>query len=152
MFNPSTKDSSGTKVYLQPLSTEGQGFYNGRKKYSLHQFSIPFGAGVRFSVSPTIRLGFEIGMRKTNTDYLDDVSTTFVDQNTLLANRGQLAVDLAFRADELMSGLSYPAGGSKRGEIKNKDWYYFSGFILSIKLPGITGNSRKSKTGCPGRI
>jgi hypothetical protein len=152
MFNPSTKDSAGTKVYLQPLSTEGQGFYNGRKKYSLQQFSIPFGAGVRFSVSPNIRLAFEIGMRKTNTDYLDDVSTSYVDQNTLLANRGQLAVDLAFRGDELKTGLSYPAGGSQRGKVENKDWYYFSGFILSIRLPSITGNSRKSKTGCPGRI
>jgi hypothetical protein len=154
MFNPSTRDSAGTKVYLQPLSTEGQGFYNGRKKYSLQQFSIPFGAGIRFSVSPNIGLAFEIGMRKTNTDYLDDVSTTYVDKDILLANRGQQAVDLAFRGDELKTGLTYPAGGSQRGKVQNKDWYYFSGFILSVRLPRImTGtNAHNSKTGCPGRI
>jgi len=154
MFNPSTRDSAGTKAYLQPLSTEGQGFYQGRKKYSLHQFSIPFGAGIRFSVSPNIHLAYEIGMRKTNTDYLDDVSTTYVDRNILLTNRGQQSVDLAFRGDELKTGLTYPADGSQRGKVQNKDWYYFSGFILSIRLPHniIRPNSGKSKTGCPGRI
>jgi len=45
-FNPSTIDTAGNKQYLQPLSTEGEGFYNGRKKYGLTQLSIPFGGGV----------------------------------------------------------------------------------------------------------
>jgi Domain of unknown function (DUF6089) len=48
-FNPSTKDTAGNKVFLQPLSTEGQGFYQGRKQYNLHQFAIPFGAGVKLA-------------------------------------------------------------------------------------------------------
>jgi Domain of unknown function (DUF6089) len=152
-INPSTKDSSGTKIYLQPLSTEGEGFYQGRKKYRLNQFAIPFGAGVKLAISRSIRVAFEIGMRKTNTDYLDDISTTYIDQNILLANRGQQAVDLAFRGGELKTGLTYPGDGSQRGKVQNKDWYYFSGFILSIKLPGINRpNSRKSKTGCPRAI
>ena len=155
-FNPSTIDSSGRKVFLQPLGTEGQGFYQGRKKYNLNQFAIPFGGGVKFALSENIRLAFEIGMRKTNTDYLDDISTTYIDQNILLANRGQQAVELAFRSDELKTGLGYPADGSQRGSAKYKDWYYFSGINICIRLKGNGnnggGNARKSKTGCPTNI
>lgn len=150
-FNPSAKDTTGQKVFLQPLSTEGQGFYQGRKKYSLHQFAIPFGGGVKFAFSEKVRLAFEVGMRKTNTDYLDDVSTTYIDQQVLFTNRGQQAVDMAFRGDELKTGLNYPADGTQRGSAKSKDWYYFSGINLSIRLHGNGGgnNGGKNKTGCP---
>ena len=152
-FNPSATDTSNRKVFLQPLSTEGQGFYQGRKKYTLNQFAIPFGGGVKFALNENIRIAFEIGMRKTNTDYLDDVSTTYIDQFVLLTNRGQQAVELAFRGDELKTGLGYPSDGSQRGSAKYKDWYYFSGLNLSIRLNGNgkngSGNAGKSKTGCP---
>src|SRR5207248_1584444 len=96
-FNPYTFDSAGTKVYLKPLCTEGEGFYPGRKNYSLNQLAIPFGIGFRLSVSDRISFGFETGIRKLMTDYLDDVSTTYIDQALLLANRDQVAVDLAYR-------------------------------------------------------
>lgn len=152
-FNPSAKDTSGNKVFLQPLSTEGQGFYQDRKKYALNQFAIPFGGGVKFALNENVRLAFEIGMRKTNTDYLDDVSTTYVDEFALFINRGQLAVDMSFRGDELKTGLSYPADGTQRGSAKSKDWYYFSGINLSVRLNGGgAGNTGKSKTGCPANF
>jgi hypothetical protein len=156
-FNPSAIDTTGRKVFLQPLSTEGQGFYQGRKKYALGQFAIPFGGGIKLSLSENIRLGFEVGLRKTNTDYLDDVSTTYIDQNVLLTNRGQQAVNMAFRGGELKTGLAYPADGSQRGSAKSKDWYYFSGVTLNIRLNsggdgGGNGAARKSKTGCPTNI
>ena len=154
-FKPSAIDTAGRKVYLQPLSTEGEGFYQGRKVYKLSQFSIPFGGGIRLSLSENIRVGFEIGLRKTGTDYLDDVSTTYIDQNILFANRGQQAVDMAFRSDDLKTGLTYPADGSQRGSAKNKDWYYFSGITLSVRLNGNgngSGGGRKSKLGCPTNI
>lgn len=152
-FNPSAKDTAGNKVFLQPLSTEGQGFYQDRKKYSLNQFAIPFGGGVKFALSENIRLAFEIGMRKTNTDYLDDVSTTYVDEFLLFVNRGQQAVDMSFRGDELKTGLNYPAEGTQRGSAKSKDWYYFSGINLAIRLNGNGGSStNKSRTGCPSNF
>jgi Domain of unknown function (DUF6089) len=152
-FNPSAKDTAGNKVFLQPLSTEGQGFYQDRKKYSLNQFAIPFGGGVKFALSENIRLAFEIGMRKTNTDYLDDVSTTYVDEFLLFVNRGQQAVDMSFRGDELKTGLNYPAEGTQRGSAKSKDWYYFSGINLAIRLNGNGGsNTNKSRTGCPSNF
>jgi hypothetical protein len=153
-FNPYTNDTLGRKVFLEPLSTEGQGFYQNRKRYKLNQWAIPFGGGVKYALSDDIRIAFEIGLRKTNTDYLDDVSTNYVDEFILLTNRGQQAVDLAFRGDELKGGLTYPADGSQRGSAKSKDWYYFTGINLLVRLHGNGGSAgrKKSKTGCPTNI
>ena len=111
-FNPYTTDTSGTKYFLKPLSTEGEGFVEGRNNYSLTQFAIPFGGGVKLSLSENINVGLELGLRKLFTDYLDDVSTTYVDQTLLLANRGSKAVELAYRGDELKNGSPYPDAGT----------------------------------------
>ena len=153
-FNPYTLDSAGSKVYLQPLSTEGEGFVTGRKKYNLTQVAIPFGAGVKFALSPDVRVGVEVGLRKLFTDYIDDVSTNYVDRDLLLANRGQQAVDLAFRSSELKNGLSYPSDGTTRGNPKTNDWYYFTGLTLSFNLGADKNMSHygKSKTGCPTSV
>jgi Domain of unknown function (DUF6089) len=152
-YNPKAIDSTGYKIALQPLSTEGQGFYQGRKMYNLNQFAIPFGGGFKMALSEKVRIGVEIGLRKTFTDYIDDVSTTYVDRNLLLTNRGLRAVDLAFRGDELKSGLTYPAEGAQRGGAKFKDWYYFSGIQLSYQLgTGSGGRGGNGKTGCPTKV
>jgi len=154
-FNPSTLDSTGRKIFLQPLGTEGQGFYQGRSKYGLTQMALPFGGGIKFALSENIRVRFEIGLRKTSTDYLDDVSTTYADQTLLLINNGQRAVDLAFRGDELkQTATSYPAAGTQRGNPKSKDWYYFTGLGISFRIPPSFNGSGfgSSKVGCPRNV
>lgn len=155
-FNPSALDTSGKEVFLQPLGTEGQGFYAGRKKYSLNQFSLPFGAGAKLALGDNIRVGFEVGFRKTLTDYLDDVSTTYADKNLLTINNGQRSAELAFRGDELKGTVrTYPPAGEQRGQPKFKDWYYFTGLSLSFRLGANAGNGSnkgKAKTGCPGTV
>lgn len=150
-FNPYTNDSSGKKTYLKPLSTEGQGFINGRPLYKLTQFAIPLGAGLKFAMSDNFRLGVEVGLRKTFSDYLDDVSTNYVDETTLFAQRGSRAVDLAFRGDEIKSGDPYPSDGSIRGGQKYKDWYYFTGITASFRLggQGNYGDRKGNGVGCP---
>ena len=149
-FNPSTIDSVGKKTYLQPLGTEGQGFYLNRTKYNLSQLAIPLGGGIKLALSENVRVRFEIGLRKTFTDYLDDVSSTYADQNLLLINNGQRSVDLAFRGDELKSSATnYPSAGTQRGNVKTKDWYYFTGLGISFRL---TPKFNTGKTGCPVNI
>ena len=153
-FNPYAFDSTGNKVYLQPLSTEGEGLaaYPDRKNYHLTQFAIPFGGGVRWRFTDNITLSYEIGLRKTYTDYLDDVSKNYVDQATLLAARGAKAVEMAWRGDELKSGGGpYPADGTIRGGSKFRDWYYFSGVTISVgigKRKGFHGTDN-GRTDCP---
>jgi hypothetical protein len=158
-FNPYTYDSSGTKWFLKNLSTEGQGLfeYPDRKKYKLMQFSVPFGLGVRVRITDNAYLGYEIGLRKTFTDYIDDLSKRYVDEALLASNRGAKAVELAFRSNELKDvNLRYPRDGEVRGGEKYKDWYYFSGITLSIGLfdpsgKGILSGSkgRRGSVDCP---
>lgn len=151
-FNPYTKDITGNKVFLKPLSTEGQGLtqYPDRKPYKLTQFAIPFGGGLKFSLSENLQAGVELGFRKLFTDYLDDVSMNYVDSATLFGQRGQQAVDLAYRGDEVTGGPSYPVDGAQRGNPKFKDWYYFSVIRISYKLNNRKNN--KNNVGCPIRL
>ncbi|MBA3674390.1 MAG: outer membrane beta-barrel protein [Chitinophagaceae bacterium] len=152
-FNPFTNDTSGNKAYLKFLNTEGQGFYQNRKPYNLTQFAIPFGAGYKWVLTNNISLGIELGMRKLFTDYLDDVSTTYVDQNLLLSNSGPKAVELSFRSNELNKGLQpYPADGTQRGDPKDKDWYYFTVLKASVALGNSDNRKHSSKLGCPTRF
>lgn len=146
-FNPFAYDTLGNKIYLQPLSTEGQGLaqYPDRKSYKRTQFAIPFGGGIKLRVSDNIVLGYEMGLRKLFTDYLDDVSTTYIDPAALLAAKGAKAVEMSYRGGELKGGDPvYPAEGSIRGGAKFKDWYYFHGITVSI---GINGG--RNRLACP---
>jgi hypothetical protein len=133
-FNPYTKDQRGNVVFLAELNTEGQGFYDGRKDYKLREYSIPFGGGIQWAINDNKRIGIVVGFRKTFTDYIDDVSTTYVDEDILILNRGQNVANLAYRGDELPNGAPYPPGGSLRGNAKSKDWYYFSGLTYRMRL------------------
>jgi hypothetical protein len=159
-FNPFTYDSLGNKINLQPLGTEGQGLaaYPDRKPYNLTQFAIPFGAGIKLRVAQNVVLSYEIGLRKLFTDYLDDVSSTYVDQSLLLAARGPRAVEMAYRGGELKTGdPAYPADGTVRGGSKYKDWYYFTGVGISIGIGGISlpfsgGRSKYGNTDCPTNL
>lgn len=148
-FDPYTKDSNGKKYFLKFLSTEGEGFVANRKAYSLTQLAIPFGAGVKLPLSDNLNVGLEVGFRKGFTDYLDDVSSSYVDENVLFTNRGEKAVELSYRGDEVKGGNpNYPVVGSQRGNPKNKDWYYFTGITLSFRL--LNGNiSSRQGLACP---
>jgi hypothetical protein len=147
-FNPWTKDSKGEKVYLKPLSTEGQGLtqYPSQKLYQLTQLALAFGGGFKFAISEKLAIGFEINQRKTFTDYLDDVSSHYVDPSVLLQEKGAKAVELAYREDELPTGRPlFPAHGEQRGTPTEKDWYYITGITLEIKLNALGKLSRSGK-------
>ena len=145
-FNPYAYSGTTDKIFLKPLSTEGEGLsaYPDRKPYALTQLALPFGAGVKYAFNDRVRLGLELGIRKLFTDYLDDVSSRYVDPADLLADRGQLAVDMSYRGDELPGGNpNYPAKGAQRGGVKHKDSYYFLGLHLTYRL-GSGDNSNRS--------
>jgi hypothetical protein len=125
-MDPKT-EYDGDEISLRPLGTEGQGTsLSSKGKYSNFQVSIPFGFGGRVSLGKSACLGVEVGIRKTYTDYLDDVgSGSYVDYDQLLAENGPLAADLSNRSDSRFG---------KRGNASNKDWYVFTGVSLTFNL------------------
>lgn len=132
-FNPRGKDDgpggTGKWVSLQPLGTEGQGLVEGRKKYSRVHVAIPFGIGFKYNITSEISIGLEYGARWTFTDYIDDVSSTYVD-NKWLAQKSELAARMADKSgDEVTFGP-----GDQRGETKYNDYYMFSLITVSYKL------------------
>lgn len=160
-FNPYAYDSLRSKIFLQPLSTEGQGLaaYPERQPYKLTQFAVPFGAGIKLRITKNTVLGYEFGFRKTFFDYLDDVSATYVDPTVLAAERGPKAVEMSYRGGELKNGdPQYPSDGSARGGFKNQDWYYFTGITLALTINNnatqsfLPRNKRRSRTDCPSRL
>jgi Domain of unknown function (DUF6089) len=141
-FNPQAK-YRGSWVNLQPLGTEGQGLPGGPKKYSRVSVCIPYGIGVKEAINKEWSIGLEVGIRKTFTDYIDDVSGVYYDNDALRAARGNMTADLADP-----SLLNYPAslggeaqGGNQtspgqiRGHSNHKDAYMFINITASYKIP-----------------
>ncbi|MER3465594.1 MAG: hypothetical protein C4329_15460 [Chitinophagaceae bacterium] len=128
---------NGQKYYLRQLGTEGQGSaaYPERKPYNSMAFSIPFGVGFKYAVNDRLNLGFEIVHRFTNTDYIDDVSTTYVDPSVFMPNP-----DGSPSAARLLSDRSYEYGtpigskGVQRGVSTNKDQFATAIFYVSFNL------------------
>jgi hypothetical protein len=106
-FNPQAV-YNGAWVDLQPLATEGQGLVDGRAPYELVQFNVPVGFGVKWSYNDTWALSFEVGHRITFTDYIDDVSTYYVDPDVYTSNfdaqTAAMAIALSRRSVEIDPG------------------------------------------------
>ncbi|HTN17812.1 MAG TPA: DUF6089 family protein [Chitinophagaceae bacterium] len=145
--NPFTNGLNGDKVFLKPLSTEGQGLpmYPDRKPYSNINVSFPFGAGMKFLVNKTLVISGEIGFRPTTTDYLDDVSKSYVNLDSLGKYKGAQSVKLSYRGDQAVgwkeSGSNYVDYGYKRGDSRSNDWMWFGNITISLYL-NASGNTR----------
>jgi hypothetical protein len=130
-FNPFTDDNEGNKTYLRPLSTEGEGLaeYPKRKEYSLYQFCIPFGAGFKIKTTDKWQLSYEFGYRYLLTDYLDDVSKTYVSLEILNLRKGPKSSELSYRKSTPFIEEGYPRGNSKV-----RDYYFFTGVKFAFNL------------------
>lgn len=133
---------NGTWVDLQPLRTEGQGLVDGRPDpYSLVQFIIPVGFGLQWEHNHEWLLSLEVNHRFTFTDYLDDVSTDYVDpaifRNSFDAEKATLATGLARRSMEndptnIYGYITEP--NQQRGDPKDNDAYYTITLRLAFYL------------------
>lgn len=137
-FNPQA-EINGTTYNLQPLRTEGQGFkeYPDRKPYKLNQFNVPVGLGVKYELSPTMNVRLEAVHRFLFTDYLDDVSTTYIDPSTFYTNLpGNQALIASQLANRTINGPS--KAGEIRGNPDNNDSF----FTIQLKF-GMTIRTSK---------
>ncbi len=146
-FRPQGKyyapDGSSRWVDLQPLRLEGQGMaeYPTRKEYKLSSLEIPIGGGVKYYIKENMYVGFEIMHRKSFTDYVDDVSTNYID-NTLFANyltpeQAAMANQLYYRENFVPYGpqsSNAPYLNEQRGNPKQNDSFFSSILKLGWRL------------------
>lgn len=128
---------------LQPLGTEGQGTSEGTGFYSANGFALPFGAGFKLNVLKVMGISFEWSIRKTWTDYFDDVSGTYIDPALLLDEGGPLAVNLADQSLQ-RSGPNGNNAGMQRGDPGRDDWYAFAYMSLNFRLDKLKGSCFKN--------
>ena len=149
-FNPKGKDpQTGEWVNLHALHTEGQGFpeYANRKNYSLTQVNIPLGVGIKYFLNDRVSIGFEVITRKTFTDYIDDVSTTYIDNNLFYKYMPLNVAVVANRMYDKSVSAANRNSGEKRGTSGHSDSYYAGGIKLNLALGAI--GSALSNMRCP---
>lgn len=153
-FNPKTQDNSGNWVALQPLHTEGQGFpeYPDRKVYKLTQMEIPIGFGFKYYLKENMFIGLEVLHRKLFTDYVDDVSTNYIDpiyfNQYLSPANAALARQLNYRGTYSWA-TTRPSSivGEKRGDPKQNDAYFSTILRLGWRLREMSSAERQLR--CP---
>ncbi len=127
----------GEKIFLRPLGTEGQGSaaYPDRKPYSTMALCIPFGGGIKYAFNSRMNIAFEVLHRFTNTDYLDDVSKTYVSAATFPNNPDGSPSNAALLSDRSWE-LGTPIGtdGLQRGNSRQKDQFVTAMFHLTFNL------------------
>ena len=132
---------NGTKYFLRPLGTEGQGSaqYPSRKQYSSMAVCYPLTVGYKYSINEDFNIFGELTYRFTNTDYLDDVSTTYAGADAfpgIPQPDGSTAASPAY----FLQDRSYETGtaiGTKdrqRGNSLQKDAYVTLHFGISLNL------------------
>ncbi len=163
-FNPkgSITDANGKKTWytLHNLHTEGQGFkeYPDRKEYKLTQFNIPVGAGLKYYLSDRINFSTELLYRKSFTDYIDDVSTFYIDPALFANYLNATDANIARQIHDKVIGIVTPGTtryteGTERGNPKNADAYFSVIVKFGVRLGNIYESSfaRSSarQTRCP---
>ena len=129
----------GTRVNLRPLGTEGQSYEKyADRRYSTTAVSFPIGAGFKFWFSHGVTVGVEVINRLTTTDYLDDVSTTYVGAalfpNDPSSPYPTYAAQLQDRSGEV---TNTPIGieGRQRGISSTRDQFLTAQLFVSFRLP-----------------
>ncbi len=93
----------------------------------------------------------EIGFRYTNTDYLDDVSKSYVNLDTLKAYKGNIAKQMSYRGNTAVGwGGENPNYGFQRGDSKSNDWFWYGNVTATIYFRAFGNPKQYLKTKCPG--
>jgi len=117
-FNPLGDYIDGSTWELATLGTEGQGVVATRPKYELTSFVIPVNLGFRFRLNEAFTIDAELCYRKSFSDYMDDISTTYVDPAILSSPE---AVYFA----NPVPGTNGTEPGAQRGDPTDPDGYMF---------------------------
>jgi hypothetical protein len=131
--SPKGQNTSGEWVSLRPLETEGV-------SYSSINLAIPLGIGFYYTLQKKYRLGLEIGWRTTFTDYIDDISTNYVNDPDGISNKTSQElldeINSTTAPEDGTIGLRHFTVGSKRGNPDNNDSYMTATVNFSWAIRG----------------
>jgi hypothetical protein len=127
---------NNTKHFLRPLGTEGQGssLYPDRKPYSSMAIAYPIAIGFKYNVTSSTNIFAEVGYRFTNTDYLDDVSTTYAPDAFQPLPSGDPTVAMLLQDRSYETGPVIGIKGRQRGNSQQKDNYVIAQIGVSFNL------------------
>ena len=125
---------NGQKVYLRPLDTEGETFYQGRKAYGTMAICVPIGFGVKYAITEKVNISFEISHRFTTTDYIDDVSKTYVGIDKFTSPNGTPSLAAILQDRSFETGTPIGVEGRQRGFSKQKDQYAIAEIGISFNI------------------
>lgn len=150
--NPYAFDNNNEKVFLRDLSTEGQGVpgYPDRKYYSTLGTSFPIGFGLKAFIGKTVMLTAEVGLRYVTNDYIDDVSRSYINMDTLFHYRGAKSVEMSYRGNmtDEWDG-NFPNDQFRRGDYTNNDWYMSATLGITVYFDAFGRSPRWSNRDCP---
>jgi hypothetical protein len=122
------------KILLRPLNTEGQTFYQDRKAYGTMAICFPIGIGFKYSINQNLNLSFEVAHRFTRTDYLDDVSMTYIGVDKFPSPNGIPSIASIMQDRSFETGEPIGVEGRQRGFAKQKDQYLIAEVGISFNL------------------
>ena len=154
--------NAGDWVALQPLGTEGQNIEGtGVEPYSLVQFQVPIGIGFKLRLPDNFDAAIELGARYLFTDYLDDVSGSYLGLERYDDPLTRAFVDRSIEHIDVISGdardlnavqqiaggftvvdgirrrASFGSEGDIRGNSNDNDFYFVTQIKLSYILGGV---------------
>jgi hypothetical protein len=125
---------------LRPMGTEGQNLGKPQNQYSLYTVIVPIGFNWRTSISERFSLSLEISHRFAFSDYIDDVSTEYYNQQEIELFSGVEAAHLAdpsfefliIEGEQIFSANTLP--GMQRGNPDDNDSYMTLTLGLNYKM------------------
>jgi hypothetical protein len=135
-YNPVGQSPDGIKYKLKPLRTEGQGLPGGAEPYSGLSVCVPVGFGFRKAFNGNGGIKLEASYRFTFTDYIDDVSTLYYNNDYLASNVSSVAAQMADPSlgatytisdgyGNVVGPFTHTETGFQRGDASDNDGYMF---------------------------
>ena len=139
----------GNWYRLRRLHTEGQTSveFPERKEYNLKSICFPMGLGLRYEINHKINLRVEGIYRNTLSDYLDDVSKTYVDPDVVKRRAPKAEREEAVAFAQMYKQVFPNANfvGRNRGNANTTDKY----FTINFKVGYVLGRTRIKQKDVP---
>ncbi len=125
-FDPQA-DVNGEMVQLRNIQTENQ-------SYGSTVMCMPFGMGFKWQFARHFACETNINFRRVFSDYLDDVSTVYPDNNETFLKKGVIGAYLTDPSSAVNNSVPLFSKGDRRGNQDYTDWYVTTTVSISYRF------------------